>query len=459
MTGSGPGSLPGAEAGPLSSRLPGAEARCPPLGLPPGVRLAFLGNQDFTLWKFRGPWMQELARQGARVTVLTPPGPYVPRLRDLGLDVREFPLDRLGTSLLAEWRTCRELGTILRHLDPDLLHVFMAKPVIYGCLAARWSPRTRVVATITGLGSIFIHDRFRTMQFLLRNLYRLSLRRASRVIFQNPDDQAFFHRHRIVAEGKTTIIRGNGIPLPEPGRGPEPGQEPGSGQEPGPEAGPGRIRLVGPLAAREPDVSCRHPWPQGGSPSDLASAGAPTTVLMTARLIEAKGVREFCRAAALLRDRLPGVPLRFLLVGTLDAGSPDALADAELDALAARSGVERLGHQEDTDALLAQADIFCLPSYREGLSVACLEAMAAGLPVVTTDAPGCRESVEPGVSGLLAPVGDAAGLAAALERLIRDPALRHRLGFAARLRCEREFSTARIFPQLGETYRQVLEGR
>ncbi|NLI75787.1 MAG: glycosyltransferase family 4 protein [Candidatus Riflebacteria bacterium] len=400
--------MPGGPARSQASRRPGAEADSPSLGLPPGVRLAFLGNQDFTLWKFRGPWMQALARQGARVTVLSPPGPYVPRLRDLGLDVREFPLDRLGTSLLSEWRTCRHLGAILRDLDPDLLHAFMAKPVIYGCLAARWSPRTRVVATITGLGSIFIHDRFRTLQFLLRNLYRLSLRRASRVIFQNPDDQAFFRRHRIVADGRTTIIRGNGIPLPEPRQG--------------------------------------TPRP----------AGAPTTVLMTARLIEAKGVREFCQAAAMLRDRLPGVALRFLLVGTLDAGSPDALADTELDALAARSGVDRLGHQEDTDALLAQADIFCLPSYREGLSVACLEAMAAGLPVVTTDAPGCRESVEPGVSGLLAPVGDAAGLAAALERLICDPDLRHRLGLAARLRCEREFSAARIFPQLAGEYRQVL---
>ncbi len=411
LAGSLAGARPDLPCGTRTGSLPGAGGQSSPLGLPPGVRLAFLGNQDFTLWKFRGPWMQELARQGARVTVLSPPGPYVQRLRDLGLEVREFPLDRLGTSLLAEWCTCRKLGAMLGDLAPDLLHAFMAKPVIYGCLAARWSPRTRVVATITGLGSIFIHDRFRTMQFLLRNLYRLSLRRAARVIFQNPDDQAFFRRYHIVADGKTTIIRGNGILLRE------------------------------------------------GGPDQPRPVGAPTTVLMTARLIEAKGVREFCQAAALLRGRLPGMPLRFLLVGTLDAGSPDALAEAELDALAARHGVDRLGHQEDTDALLAQADIFCLPSYREGLSVACLEAMAAGLPVVTTEAPGCRESVEPGISGLLVPVGDAAGLAAALERLIRDPVLRRRLGQAARLRCRREFSASRIFPQLGEVYRQVLAGR
>ncbi|RCK80777.1 MAG: Lipid carrier : UDP-N-acetylgalactosaminyltransferase [Candidatus Ozemobacter sibiricus] len=378
--------------------------------LSPGLHLAFLGNQDFTLWKFRGPWMKALREHGCRVTVLSPPGPYVPRLRELGLEVREFPLDRTGLSLPAEWRTIRELGAGLAELRPDLLHVFMAKPVIYGCLAAHRTPQTRVVATITGLGSIFVHRRFRGMQFLLKTLYRISLRRASRVIFQNADDREFFQQHRLIPASKAVVIRGNGIVMP------------------------GRPRLP-----RDPR--------------------ALATVLMTARLIESKGVREYCQAAGRLRQRRPALPSRFVLIGTPDTDSPDALSESELATLTARHGVQRLGYQDDVAGWLQQADIFCLPSYREGLSVACLEAMAHGLPIVTTDAPGCRDLIEPGVSGLLAPVADAQGLADAIERLLDDAALRARLGEAGRERCQREFSAERIFPQLAEVYAAVLPTR
>jgi glycosyltransferase involved in cell wall biosynthesis len=167
--------------------------------------------------------------------------------------------------------------------------------------------------------------------------------------------------------------------------------------------------------------------------------------VMSARLLLDKGLGEFVQAARLLRQQ--GVQARFVVAGERDPGNRSSVDLQTLAAWKQEGIVEFWGFQEDMHAVLAQASIACLPSYREGLPKALLEAMACGLPCVTTDVEGCREAVRDGDNGLLVPAADAAALAAALQRLLEDPALRAAMGRRGRERIETEFASALVMEQ------------
>jgi glycosyltransferase involved in cell wall biosynthesis len=155
-----------------------------------------------------------------------------------------------------------------------------------------------------------------------------------------------------------------------------------------------------------------------------------------------KGVGEFVEAASLLRRE--GIAARFALVGDPDPGNPASIPEDRLRGWAARGDVEYWGRRDDMPEVLGQSAIACLPTYSEGLPKSLVEAAACGLPVVTTDIPGCRAVVSDGENGFLVPPRDARSLAAALRRLLVDPALRDRAGAAGRLRAVQEFSLARV---------------
>jgi glycosyltransferase involved in cell wall biosynthesis len=163
-------------------------------------------------------------------------------------------------------------------------------------------------------------------------------------------------------------------------------------------------------------------------------------VILIARMIREKGVADFAEAARLLKGKA-----EFLLVGAPDEGNPNSITEAELKSWLAEQIITWLGPRRDIAALLSTAHIACQPSsYREGLPKSALEAMAAGKPLVASDIPGCREAVVHGITGLLAPPRNPVALAAALETLINGPALRAKMGAAARLRVEENFSDAII---------------
>jgi glycosyltransferase involved in cell wall biosynthesis len=178
-------------------------------------------------------------------------------------------------------------------------------------------------------------------------------------------------------------------------------------------------------------------------------------VVMAARMLKDKGVVEFVQAAALLKQR--GVRAKFWLVGAPDPANPSSMSRTQLVAWQKQGSIEWLGHREDMPALLRQCDIACLPSYREGLPRFLLEAMATGLAVVSTDAPGCRHAVEQGVSGLLVPVRDAMALADALGRLIQNASERIHMGVQGRDRVLRDFSSPLITQQTLALYEQLAD--
>jgi glycosyltransferase involved in cell wall biosynthesis len=354
--------------------------------------LLFFCAEDWFVCSHWLPHLQAAQAAGYEVHVATRVQSHADRIEALGARVVPLNLSRRGLNPAAELRLLVELVRLYRRLRPTLAHHVAMKPVVYGSLAAWFSGTRAVVNYMSGLGWLFTAESCKAR--LLRPVVRAVLGRllaTGQVIVENPDDRA-----QLLALGLEPrclhLVPGAGVDLAEFGPVPE---------------------LPGPLS-----------------------------VVLPARMLWTKGVGEFVEAARRLRAE--GVEARFVLVGGPDPENPASVPEAQLDAWAREAAVECWGRREDMARVLAEAHVVCLPSYREGLPKALLEAAAAGRPIVTTDTPGCRDVVRHGDNGLLAPAKDAAALTAALRALLADPALRARMGRRGREIAEAEFSLERV---------------
>lgn len=347
----------------------------------PFGHVAILVSFAPSLINFRGPLIRSLREQGVKVTVLAPDFDDATRriLEEWGVEFCPVPLSRRGLNPFKDLHTLRVLIRKLRALQPELLLTYTIKPNIWGAFAAA---RAGVpsVACVTGLGYAFSAKagslRHRAVRAIGQRLYTLATRRNARVVFQNPDDRDDFIATGCLADPtKARMVDGSGIDMGH---------------------------------------YARVPLPD-----------APV-FLMISRLLGEKGVREYAEASLALKARHPEV--RFLLVGFMDAGL-DAVTQKEVDRWTA-GGLEYLGPQDDVRPFLAKASVYVLPSYREGTPRSVLEAMAMGRPIITTDAPGCRETVRDTLTGFLVPVRDVAALTEHMSQLATDPALRERMGVA-----------------------------
>lgn len=362
------------------------------------MKALLFANTDWYLYNFRLPLAQALREQGWQVELLSPPGPYAPRLQAEGFTWHPFAFQRQSLNPLSEAYTLVRLIVLYRALRPAVAHHFTIKPVLYGSLAARFCG-ARVLNAITGLGHVFV-SASPLLRFTAQVFYRLALRDTT-VIFQNQDDRNLFLSLGLAQTPQTHLIPGSGIDL-------------------------SRFPLL--------------PLPVTASP----------LIVLPGRLLHSKGVREFAQAAQNLRSRHPTA--RFALVGDPDFGNPDSVTREELQAWQARGEVEVWGWRSDMREVYAQASLVCLPSYREGLSRTLLEAAASGRPIVSSDVPGCREVVRPGENGLLAPPRDATALAQALDELLRSPQTWPLLAQAGRRRVEEHFSLPRILQMTLKLY-------
>jgi glycosyltransferase involved in cell wall biosynthesis len=328
-------------------------------------------------------------------------------LRKEGVTLHRLTLGRGSLNPLKDLGYLAQLLAIIRKVEPDIVHNITVKPIVYGSIAARALGVRGIVNAVSGLGYAFTGGAGsrRLLSFLVRSAYRLALRHpAIRVIFQNPDDMSAFIEARVISAEQAVLIRGSGVDLE-------------SFQ-----------------ASEEP-------------------SGIPRVVL-PARMLRDKGVVEFATAAKLLLSR--GHAATFVLAGMIDEANPASLQQAELAELSRETGVEWLGHVRDVPALYRSAHVICLPSYREGLPKALIEACAASRPIVTTDVTGCREVVTDGVNGLLVKVRDAEALAAGLQRLLGDADLRVRLGAAGRQRAVVEFDVRAVVRATLDLYKEML---
>ena len=368
-------------------------------------RVAFFVTVDWYFCHHYLALAKAVREAGYAVTVVTGIDAHEDAIREAGLDLVPFEVSRKGMNPLSEIAVVRRLVGVLRDLRPSLLHNIAQKPVLYGSLAARLAGVPAVVNGVAGMGYLFGSGdvRARLTRGLVGGAYRALLAAPQvRVLVQNRDDQA---QIRKLTGVEPLLIPGSGVDL-------------------------------GRFVPRS------------------ESAGTPVAVLAS-RMLWDKGVGELVEAARILKAR--GVAIRCVLVGKPDPGNPSSVGEGQLHAWQQEGCVEWWGFRSDMPEVLAQAHIACLPSYyREGLPKFLIEAAAAGLPLVTTDATGCREAVEPDGNGLLVAPRDPHALADALGRLVADPGLRRRLGKRSRELAESRFDSARIHDSVLGVYRALL---
>lgn len=359
------------------------------------MKIVVLASFTKSLVHLRSELLAGLVAAGHEVIACAPGEEerFVSRVRSLGVRYQPIHLDRTGTNPLSDLGYLREMVRFFRRERPDVVFSYTAKPVIFGSLAARLAGVPRIFSMITGLGYAFASKQLkqRLVSIVMRGLYRLGLAVNRKVFFQNPDDMALFTGWGLVPASRTVLINGSGVNLDH-------------------------YRLA-PLSLD------------------------PPVFLLIGRMLKDKGVLEFGAAATALKQRYPRALFR--LLGPHDdhpASVPWILIQGWID----EGIVEYLPETEDIRPAMAQAGIYVLPSYREGTPRSVLEAMAMGRPVVTTDAPGCRETVVDGDNGFLVPVADAEALATAMERFILEPGLIEKMGKRGREIAEEKYDVRKV---------------
>lgn len=372
------------------------------IGMSEKPKLLLFISEDYYYWSHRRPLARAALDAGYEVALVTRIGGMQSRIEADGVRVISLSISRGGTNPLRDLRMLVQLIGIYRRERPALVHHVAVKPVIYGSLAARITGVPNVVNALAGLGFAFISRSWhgRALGTLVRLLLRGALARGI-LILQNPDDVSLLCRERLIDRERVRLVRGAGVDLD-------------------------RFR-----------------------PAPALPSGAPVVVL-PARMLWDKGVGEFVAAAR--RLRAGGSSARFVLVGGRDEENPQGIDAPTLAEWQREGAVEWWGHREDMPAVLAQATIACLPSYREGLPKALLEAAACALPLVATDVPGCREVVRNGENGLLVPPRDAVALAEALAALLADPGKRRTYATASRALAERDFAEKAIVSRVLAVY-------
>lgn len=375
----------------------------------PQPRIVFVDNSLDGFRRDRMQLVQAARDLGLEVHVAAPLGLSRRDMQNDPFAVHPIPMTRKGTSMWKEPATVLALLRLYRSLRPSLVHHLRLKPVLYGSLAANLAGVPAIVNTLTGLGFIFTDQSEKTAP--LRKWVEMGCRRAFRhsnlrVIFQNPDDRAVFIRKRIVTGEQAAVIKGSGV-----------------------------------------DLSVYRPSPE--------PEGLPI-VILASRMLWDKGVAQFVEAARILKSE--GVQARFALAGEPDSENPAAIPYEQLEVWHESGEIEWWGLQDPQSMprVLARSHIVCLPSYREGIPRILIEAAAAGRPIVTTDAPGCRELVRPGINGIIVPSRDTASLAGALRFLIEHREARIAMGANNREVAVQEFSQELVVSQFMAVYRDLL---
>jgi glycosyltransferase involved in cell wall biosynthesis len=362
-------------------------------------RILVVGAYPPSLVNFRGPLIAALTARGHEVTGMAggEASGVAAALEAMGARYRPYPVRRTGMNPLRELATLRALRAAIRDLRPDVVLAYTIKPVVWGGLAARRGRGPRFVALIEGLGWSFQGGGAarRALRALVSRLYRLALGRADRVVFLNSDNRDVFVADRIAVSDRCAVVDGAGV---------------------------------------DTDAFAPAPFPDG-----------PMVFLTIARLLGDKGLREYAEAARRVRERHPDAVFR--MVGPAD-DSPDGIPLHEVRGWHEAGLVEYAGETADVRPHLAGCHVYVLASHHEGMPRTVLEAMAMARPILTTNAPGCRETVVPGENGYLVPAGDAPALAERMAWFIEN---RHQLaamGERGRALAVARFDVRRINEQM-----------
>lgn len=334
------------------------------------MKIAVLSSHTSSLFWFRMDMMKDFIKHGHSIIALgsEPELHWESKFQEHGIRYQQLFVERNGLNPFNDLRTYRELKEFMKIEKPDKVFAYQAKTIIYGSLAAKANGISEVYPLIAGLGSIFSGEGFknRIIKTIMITEYRLACNASKKVFFQNNDDKKEFIRNRLIQEDKIVIINGSGVNLEK----------------------------------FKPEALPENP-----------------AFLFIGRLIKDKGVMEYLEACKRIKDEYPKI--RCLLVGPYDS-NPSALQPEELQPFLDKGIIEYFGEQSDVRPYLKQCSAYVLPSYHEGTPKTVLEAMAIGRSIITSDAPGCRETVTDGYNGFLVPVKDINKLVEKMKTLIED---------------------------------------
>ncbi len=356
-------------------------------------KVALITNTSWNVYNFRLDLINELAANNYSVVVIAPIDEYTPKLLDKQIEfVGLKNLKRDGTNPFKDIRLIVEIIRIFKRLNIDFALLYTIKPNIYGSLAGYFCG-VKTVVTITGLGYSYLNNGISNI--ITSKLYRLALLNIDKVIFQNKDDMNLFINEKLVSKAKTTLISGSGVDL-------------------------------------------NNFVFQPKSPSQVFN------FIFVGRLLKDKGILEFIQAAELVSQKHATVT--FSIVGDIDSGNPAALDVVFLnDKIQRYPSIKYYGKLDDVRPFINKCDVFVLPSYREGLPKSTLEALAMGKPIITTDVPGCRETVIEDFNGHLVGPKNSEELFLAMEKMLLYPKEKlENMGNASRKLAEDKFSTTII---------------
>lgn len=368
------------------------------------MKFLIIASSPPSLLNFRGALIERLKDYGFEIHIAAPEFHLHPdeleKLKSLGYQVHDIPMQRTGTNPLSDLNSIQALFILISKIKPTHVLSYTIKPVIYGTLAAWLARVPHRFALITGLGYAFQNveetNKRNNFQKIIHNLYKAALSKTEKVFFQNPDDLQLFKQLRLLKRNQATVIvNGSGVDLNK--------------------------YNVAPLPIRNGKLEVKF--------------------LLIARLLGDKGVREYAKAAKIIKDKYPDVS--FDLVGMIDS-NPSAIKQSELDSWIEEGLFHFWGRLSDVRPAIEASSIYVLPSYREGTPRTILEAMSMGRPIITTDAPGCRETVVNGYNGFLVPVKSVGKLADAIERFIINPSLIETMGQASRTLAEEKFDVHNV---------------
>ena len=346
-----------------------------------------------SILNFRGKLLEAIQKKGFEVHIIAPDLALFKvehkKLEALGYHVHEVTMQRTGTNPIADIKTLGAMYKLIKKIKPDYVLSYTIKPVIYGTLATWLAKVPHRFALITGLGYAFqnveTHSKRSVFQKLVHGLYQQALLRSHKAFFQNPDDLKLFQDLKLLGSNTpAVVVNGSGVNVTD------------------------FNVLPLPLdASQKPKIS----------------------FLLIARLLVDKGVREYAEAARIIQQQYPHV--EFNLVGWIDE-NPSAIRQQELDQWVASNTLKFWGKLTDVRPAIAESSVYVLPSYREGTPRTVLEAMAMGRAIITTDAPGCRETVVDGDNGFLVEVKSVESLVEAMQKFINQPELIEKMGNRSR---------------------------
>lgn len=359
-----------------------------------GKRILIMASLSDSLINFRGHLIKTLVQNGNQVLCCASSNDLLSGSKldaregviQLGAEFQTFPMSRTSMNPLEDLKTTFALGKIIKRFQPDYVLTYTVKPNIYGSIASRWFSNAKVFSLITGITSGLTTPELAISKKgkLLTKLYSFGLSKNSGILFQNPDDQDWFRQLGILRNQKSVVVNGSGV-----------------------------------------DLSYYLP-----SPVPIDSV----RFLCIARLLAEKGIREFANAAREVKAEFPDV--QFDLVGPIDP-QPNSITASEIDEWQKNGILTYHGVQSDVREWLNRCTVFVLPSYREGTPRTVLEAMATGRAIITSDAPGCRQTVVNGFNGYLVPIKDVATLSDRIKMFVQNPALAQTMGKASLEFCKK----------------------